>query len=211
MSRIRSTPADGREDAGAELAGQLDRRGADAAGAAVDQDRLAGLEPAALEHVGPDGKVGLRQAGRLDHRQPLWHRQALRRRRCAVLRVAAARDQRADRIARFPALHVGRRGDDLAGDLQPRDRRRARRRVVAALALQHVGPVDAGSVDPDQHLARLDGRHRALCRRQHFGPAEFGQVDEAHLLGDFAAHGRSSSFGWLALEDSICTDSHQGR
>ena len=39
--------------------GELDRGDADAAGAAVDQEPVAGLERAALEHVVPDGEEGL--------------------------------------------------------------------------------------------------------------------------------------------------------
>ena len=62
----------------AERARQLNRRGADTARAAVNQDAFARRQPADLEDVGPDREEGLRDAGRLFHRKALRHRQALR-------------------------------------------------------------------------------------------------------------------------------------
>src|SRR5206468_434092 len=47
--------AGGCENVRAEFAGELDRGGADAARAAVDEEALAGGELADLEDVGPDG------------------------------------------------------------------------------------------------------------------------------------------------------------
>src|SRR5262245_11417010 len=50
--------AGGGDDARAERLGELDRGGADARRAAMDEQRLAGLQPPALEGVVPDGKEG---------------------------------------------------------------------------------------------------------------------------------------------------------
>jgi hypothetical protein len=175
--------ADGGEDAGAERAGELDRGGADAARPAVDQDRLAGLQAAALEDVGPHREVGLGQRRRLEQAQSLGDRQALRLRCDAVLRVAAAADQRADRGPDREGLDARAEADDLAGDLEAGHRRRTGRRIVVALALHHVGPVDAGGRDPDQHLARARLRQRPGRRHQRLGSTEARQVDEGHLLG----------------------------
>ena len=54
-----SRAAGGGDHRRAEGLGQHDRRGADAGRAAMDQQRLAGLQAAALEHIGPDGEEGL--------------------------------------------------------------------------------------------------------------------------------------------------------
>jgi hypothetical protein len=54
------------EDARAECGRELDGRGADAAGAAVDQHGIARLAAAAVEEVGPDGEKSLRDCGRFD-------------------------------------------------------------------------------------------------------------------------------------------------
>ena len=90
----------------AERLAELDRGEPDAAGAAVDQHRFAGVEANALEEVVPDGEVGLGHACRFAHRQARRQRQAEARRRGAVLGVAAAGRQRAHLVADAP---VGRR------------------------------------------------------------------------------------------------------
>jgi hypothetical protein len=62
----------------------------------VDEQRLARLEPGAVEDVRPDGEERLRQARRLDVAQLGRARQALADRRDAELGIAAAGDERAD-------------------------------------------------------------------------------------------------------------------
>ena len=71
----------------------------------------------------------------------------------AIFGVAAADHQRHDLVAELPARHAGAERDHLAGDLEPGDVGRALGRRIEALALHHVGPVDAGGRDLDQHLA----------------------------------------------------------
>ena len=90
--------AGGGQHRGAEGLGQLDGRHADAAGAALHQQGLAGLQASAIEHVAPDGKEGLGQRRGLDVRQAIGHRQALANRCHAQLAVAAAGHQGADAV-----------------------------------------------------------------------------------------------------------------
>src|SRR5262249_10924712 len=59
--------------------------------------------------------------------------------------------------------------------------RRARRRRIAALALEHVRPVDAGRRHLDQHFACLGLRHRPLRQLEDFRRTEFGDFDRFHL------------------------------
>ena len=54
---------------------------------------------AALEQVGPHGEQRLGQRRRLDHGQRRGHRQALAPGRDGIFGIAAAGDQRADRLA----------------------------------------------------------------------------------------------------------------
>jgi hypothetical protein len=129
---------------------------------------LAGLRAAALEEVGPDGEEGLGQGRRLDHREAGRHRQALALGRDAILGIAAAGDERADRLA------LSRAPGDGAGDFEPGNGRRPRRRRVEAAALHHVGPVDPGRRDRISTSPGPGFRHRPLDRLQHFGPAGFG-------------------------------------
>ena len=99
------------------------------------------------------------------------HRQALHGGHGAVLGVAAAGDERADRVALAPA--PGRAGagrpdrDDVTGDLETGQVGGARRRRIRPAPLQHVGPVDAGGRHLHQHLARAGHRPRALDQAQH--------------------------------------------
>ena len=97
------------EDAGAAGTRKLNRKGSDPARAAVDQDRLPRRKPTALEDVGPDRERHLRQRGRLCELEPGRYRQALRRWRGAVLRVATAGDERADPVAPRPPAARRRR------------------------------------------------------------------------------------------------------
>ena len=138
----------------AERLGEHDRRGADAGRAAVDQKRLACLQPAALEHVGPHGEKRLGHRTRLDERETVGQRQRVRLMHRAEFRVAAARHQAADAVAEPKARRTLAQPDHRAGDLEAGNVGCARRRRIGPLALQDVGAVDAGRLDLDQHLAR---------------------------------------------------------
>lgn len=94
-SALVGTAAGGNHD-GAGRLGQLDRRHADTAGAALHEQGLTRLQTAAVEHVAPDGEEGLGQRSRFDVAEALGHGQALRHRRDAVFGVAATGHQRAD-------------------------------------------------------------------------------------------------------------------
>jgi hypothetical protein len=65
----------------------------------MDEDRLAGDEPAAVEHVGPDGEIGLGKSRSLDHRHADGDRQGVVLRDHRVIRIAAARHQRHHGVA----------------------------------------------------------------------------------------------------------------
>ena len=149
----------------------------------MHQQDLALLQATALEHIVPDGEEGLRQRRGLGHREAGRHRQRVALVDEAILRVAAARCQRADRVADLPACNGGPDRGDLARHLQAGKIGRALRRRVGALALQHVGTVDARRVDPDQDLARPGFGHGAQFRFQHHRPARLGDRDRRHLRG----------------------------
>ena len=89
----------------------------------------------------------------------------------AVFRIAAAVHQRADGVADFEARDARSELRDRAGHFEAEQVRSALRRRVEALALHHVGTVDAGSRDLDQHLSWTWLGHAARRRHKHFGPA----------------------------------------
>jgi hypothetical protein len=67
----------GHDDRQPEQLGERDRHRADAAGAAMDQHRVAIAGIGALEQIGPHGEQRLGHRRRLGHAQRLGHRQAL--------------------------------------------------------------------------------------------------------------------------------------
>ena len=173
-----------REDARAEFAGELDGGRADAARAAMDQEALPGPEVSALEHVGPDREKGLRQGRGLDHAELARDGQALWARGEAEFGIAPASQQGRHLVSDLPTGDVRADRHDLACDLQTRQIAGARRRGIAALALEDVRPVDACRRNPDQHLALAGLRHWALGRDQNVRPTWLFDLEDAHFGGD---------------------------
>ena len=183
-ARVALVVAAGRDDdLRAQGLGHLDGRDADAAGAALDQQRLAGLQAGAVEDVAPHREESLRQRRRFDIAHALGNRQALAHRRHAQLRVAATGHQRADAVALLePGRGHGRAValDDLAGHFQARDIRGAGRHRVVAGALQHVRAVDAAGGDTDQEFTRARDGRRPFAQTQDVGLAKGADFDGFH-------------------------------
>ena len=72
----------------------------------MDQHALARLKPRAVHQVRPDGHVHFRQAGGLDEIDALWHRQHAFDGRERIFGIAAAGQQRADRLPLFQSVHA---------------------------------------------------------------------------------------------------------
>ena len=172
--------ADGRDDRRPECLRQLYRAESDAARAAVHEERLALLQPAALEHVVPHGEIVFGQARRFQHRQSARQWQAVRGRRGAVLRVAATRRQCAHDITDAPRIDVLAQRDDRPGDFEPDDRRRIRWRRIASRALQTVGTIDTCVGDANQDVASLGRGHLRFRDSQHFRRSGLAGSDKAH-------------------------------
>ena len=110
-----------------------------------------------------------------------------------------------------PSTPSPRRGDP-AGALQPEVRRGAGRRVVVALPLQQVGPVDRAGGDVDEDLARSGDRVGHLLPAQ-----DLGSTRPAHHDGAHGPHprqrarqrlaGRASRNGQAAAEADTCRPS----
>ncbi len=98
----------------------------------------------------------------------------------AILRVAAAIDQRHDRVARLEAVRFRAGGGDGAGDFEPGNLGMAFRRRIEAQPLHHIGTIDAGGSYLDQHLPAARLRHRHGRRLQHVGAAFADNGDGGH-------------------------------
>ena len=129
---------------------------------------------AALEHVVPDGEDGLGQSGGFDHGKALRHRKRGCLGRHGEAGIAAAIDQRADVIAKLEPRRAGPKRRNNAGDFEAEQIGGALGRGIETLALQHVGPVDAGGFDLDQDLVRPPAAAPAARR----GPTH--RVRQAH-------------------------------
>jgi len=149
----------------------------------MDQEALARLQATAIEHIGPHGEERLGERRRPHGVVALGKGQALRHRRTAILGIAAAGHQGADRVADLPARDAIPERDDLAGDLQAGNIGSTRRRRIAALALQDVRPIDPGRRDLDQHFAGRRMGRWPLAGRQHFRSAERLDLDGGHGTG----------------------------
>src|SRR5436190_2298682 len=175
----------GREHARSPRPCQLNGGGPDAARSSVHQERLAGGQTSALEHVGPDSKERLRNGrggGEIDATRD---RQALRRRRHAVLGVAAARYQRTHGLAFPPAARLRPDRGNRPGHFQARNVRRPRRRRIPALTLHHIGPIDARGRDFDQDVAASRVWTRALHRDEHVRLAGLSNLNGDHGCRSF--------------------------
>ena len=119
-------------------------------------------KPAARDQVVVHRERILRQGRGLDQAPAARDRQDLALGRGHVLGVAAAVDEGADLVAESPTRDALAERRDRAGDFEPQDRRRTRRRRIVALALHDVGARNAGRRDGDQHLAGPRLRRVAL-------------------------------------------------
>ena len=165
-------------DLRAERLGHLDRGGADAARAAVDEHALAFLQARDHHQVRPHRAGQLHDGGRLDQVVALRQRGQLALRDGHVLAVAAADEQAADFLADLTASVTGI--GDGPGALQAEDLRFAARRRVMALGLEQVAAVDAGGGHLHQHFPRSQLRGFGLAPFQGAGIVEVGLNDCLH-------------------------------
>lgn len=153
-----------------ELASQLDQDGADAAGAADDQQvlrlgRIGMLDPQAVEQQFPrgDGRqrqcggVGMTQRGGLARHQPLID--PMQR---AVGAGAVERTGIPDRVAGLEQRHLGAHGPHDARGIPPQD-----------TGLARLGP----GMGTDLHVDRIDGHRAHFDEQVAFSGLRIGQVD----------------------------------
>ena len=158
---------DSRGHARSGRVGKLDRRRANAAGAAVHEQPLARLQPGLGEHAVVRGRKRLGDTAGLDPPQILRDRHQDPLVDDRELGLAPARDDPHHPIADRKPLRTRTAIDDLAGELEPRDvLRRTRRRGIEAAPLHHVGAVQAGRPYADEHLARAGRRIRMVLDAQ---------------------------------------------
>ena len=172
--------ARGGEDPGAVRRRQLDRERADAARAAVDQQRLLRAQAGDHEHVGPDRARDLRQRGRRHQVDAVGHRHQLAGGQRHLGGVGPGRQQGAAGVAHLPVGDAVPDGGDGPAALHAEDVGGPGRRRVEALPLQQVGPVEAGRGDVEHDLARPRLRVGPLPDREDLGSTGSVSHHSAH-------------------------------
>ena len=174
---------------------ELDRRDAEPALAAVDEERLAPADLADELQVEVGRRVDLGDAGGLGEREAPRHRHHHPLRHDDLLRVAAAPEERADAVADLEAL-VCRALQDLARALEPRPVRPALRRRIDALALHQVRAVERTRPNTYLHIKLgMAGRSR------HVPPHEVPGFINTHCL-----HGANYTIPHI---ESICLPNYK--
>ena len=158
----------------------LDRRGADPAGGAVDQHRLAGPQPAALDQRELGGQVVHRQRRALVVRQGVGQRE--RERSAGTATRSAAPPCGSTPATRSPGGEAGASESTRRrpGEVDAEGERRLRLELVLALAEQQVREGDADPVHLDQHVVRSGGRLRHLGDLDPAGTGGTDDLDGSH-------------------------------
>src|SRR5262245_47502133 len=198
------------EDIGAEGARQHDGSGADAGRAAMDEKGFAAPEAGAIEDIRPHGHEGFRHGSRFDEAQALWQRHGVRLGDHAIFGIAAAWNEGQDFIADLESLRLIPLGDNGAGDLETRRRRRAWRGRIASLALENIRTVHTCGGNLDEQL--MIGRDRRWQGRksQDLGSAGCGNLDRLHALRQGYRHGRCYPLVWKSGDGDSGTTGAEG-
>ena len=146
----------------------------------MDQQGLARLQIACLEHIGEHGADSLGQGGGLDPVQGVGNRQGVTGVDHRMVGIAATAQQGADAIPDGPARDAVADLVDLARDLETEDVGGSGRGRIAAEPLQDVGTVDAGGTDPDANLAGAGDRFGSIDQGQ--GGRRTGPAGDFHCL-----------------------------
>ena len=159
--------ADGCDDLCAPGFSELRGGNAEAAGPRLDEDGVARLDARFELEVQEACGIDFRQGGRLDHRDAFRDGQQHGAVHGDFFRIAAAAEQRADRVADLPSADsLFADGFHDAGDFQPHPFRRSGRRRVVSCPLEKIRAVHGGAFDVDENFVVM---HHGIG---HFDPRE---------------------------------------
>ncbi len=172
--------ASGCRDASADGLGVLRREGADAACAAMDEERLALLEFGHVE-VAHDGGCHLKDAcggheidaGRRGNQLALGCDEELG--------IGATAQERDDLVALLPTSHAFADGFDDSRSLEAEDVGDTLRGWIVAATLQHIGTVDADRDSADEHFPNAGERALDFFDLESIDVAWFMNKDCLHV------------------------------
>ncbi len=159
------------DDARADVPGERDGEAGNAAGAALDEDRLAALQLQRLLDGDDRRETDQRDGGRLHMAQllgPAGDDQLADRN---LLRISALSGNLAHAKHLVARLEVASASGNHAGEIASRHVRQRNVESVRAAAHLPVGGVDARRVDVDEHFTGGGNRIRQLAVFEGFGAA----------------------------------------
>jgi len=185
--------ADHGDRARPEALGDLDGRGADTTGGAVDQDRLTLPDAPALGEGEVGGEVVHRQCRALVVRQGVGQCEGEDRRIGDLLGGAAVQVDARDPLADLEGARLRRaRVEDDAGEVDAEGEGRLGLELVFPTTQQQVGEGDAGAVHLDQHVVRAGDGLGDLTDLDVGGTGERDDLGCAHG-GTLARRGQPST------------------
>ena len=176
------------DDAGPEKFADLDGRQPDAASGAEHEKRLSGLKARAVAEGEIGSAVCHQERGRMLARHPLGNRDAGRRRRADLFRIAPMAAEGRNARSRRRAVRVRTQFGHFSCNFKPRNEWILRTLLVATRHHQGVREVDPAGGDPDSRFSGAGHGRGTFCHRQ-AGARRFG------LHRDYGCHGAPSS--WL--------------
>jgi hypothetical protein len=170
----------------------------------MQQQCLAALQSAALEHIVPDGEESFWNGAGFRHRKIARNPQGMALMRQAIFGITAADHQRHDLVARGPAGDVVAQRHDLAGNFEAGNIRCALGRRIKPAALHDVGTVHACGCDLDQNFAGSGLRDRTFFGNQAYRAAGRGDGDGGHV-------GRKWVHARFLVACATCDNRRRGR
>ena len=156
----------GGEHARAQHLAQLHRRQADAARRSQHQKRLAGRNRRSRHQAVIGGRVRDQKRGAVGEGKARRQRPDPARRHHGLLGIAAGAHLRDGLVAHGDAAHIRRHLRDDAGGLDARHERQLGAMLVEPLDGQHIGEIDAGSLQRDAHGAGAERSARQAAQLQ---------------------------------------------
>jgi hypothetical protein len=169
--------------------GELDSKGPNSSGPAVNQDGLALLDVQCVIDSLQRGQPGRRDCAGMLEVEPLGHARDLFRRHSHVFRVEATFGIGPTVgiyfVANLQPAHPRPDGGNHTGAVHPEHQRKARL-TPGVPALAHVGiPLaNPGRVEGDQHLPLADGGNRHVVQCKHLRSAEMINRGRGHGMRD---------------------------
>ena len=154
----------------------------------MNKERFTRFKRTAFEHICPDGKKRLGNAGSFRQREAIGDRKGVRLVNDAIFGIATTRHEGADFVAQFESGSVRTDGNNFTGNFKTGYIGRAGRRWISPLPLQDIGTVNARCRNTHENFPRARLGQRPDFRNQNIRPTGFPNGNGCHGLGKRIGH-----------------------